>query len=76
MLGDLWLSLVVYHSWNKLSALVSNPGRRADYVLALPSGRVLAAGVACCRSVASICNDHHKACSLSGLAQQAAWAIR
>lgn len=31
----------------------------------------LQCGFACCRSVASICKDHHKACSLSRSAQHA-----
>jgi hypothetical protein len=45
--------------------------RRVDYVRVLPSGRILARGFACRRSVASICNDHHKACSLNRPAQRA-----
>src|SRR5262245_6144446 len=44
--------------------------RRVDYVRVLPSGCLLAAGIACCRSAAIICNDHNKACSLIRCAQR------
>src|SRR5262245_38748464 len=45
------------------------PPDRVDYVLVLPRGRLLDAGAACCRTVASICNDHYKARSLRRRAQ-------
>src|SRR5436190_7868725 len=42
-----------------------------DYALVLQSGHIFASDFPCCRSVASICKDHHEASKLSRRPQHA-----